>query len=205
MDWLSTIVGATIGFLASIGTMLVQQGMDKAGKLKLYCVVVKGDDPIVSVGFKTSITEPGMISFLIPIKLEIQNTSNTCRVIRDVSMWLYEEEKPVAEMVQIQNVRHTQSTSGKVTSESTSEYGADKNMYSFVIQPRSIQREHCTYAYKIKKEEIGKYMFDDIRLSYYDEKDIIVSYIAKEKIKGWKMGEQTPNIEWIKLSKRVKK
>lgn len=42
-----------------------------------------------------------MISFLIPIKLEIQNTSNTCRVIRDVSMWLYEEEKPVAEMVQI--------------------------------------------------------------------------------------------------------
>lgn len=58
MDWLSTIVGAAIGFLASIGTMLVQQGMDKAGKLKLYCVVVKGDDPIVSVGLRTPSQSP---------------------------------------------------------------------------------------------------------------------------------------------------
>lgn len=199
MDWLSTIVGAAIGFLASIGTMLVQQGMDKAGKLKLYCVVVKGDDPIVSVGFKTSITEPGMISFLIPIKLEIQNTSNTCRVIRDVSMWLYEEEKPVAEMVQIQNVRHTQSTSGKVTSESTSEYGADKNMYSFVIQPRNIQREHCAYAYKIKKEEIGKYMFDDIRLSYYDEKDKKHLFSVRKIENAWTMKQMNGDDDWILL------
>lgn len=199
MDWLSTILGAAIGFLASIGTMLVQHGMDTAGKLKLYCVVVKGDDPIESVGYKTSITEPGAISLLIPIKLEIQNTSNTCRVIRDVSMWLYKGGTSVAEMVQIQTVRHTKTSGGLVTSDSTSEFGADKNMYSFVIQPRSIQRQHCAYAFKVKKEEIEKYMFDDIRLSYYDEKDRKHLFSVRKIENAWSINQMNGDDDWVLL------
>ncbi len=59
MDWLSTIVGAAIGFLASIGTMLVQRWIDKVGKLKLYCVTVRGDSTLDSIGFIKSNSEPG--------------------------------------------------------------------------------------------------------------------------------------------------
>ena len=199
MDWFSTIVGAAIGFLASIGTMLVQQWMDKAGKIKIYCKIMQGDDPILSVGYKTSFSDSGMISLLVPIRLEIQNTTNTCRVIRDVSMWLYNGSKQVAEMIQIENVQHKQTTNGAVTSESTNEYGADKNMYSFVIQPRSIQREHCAYAFKISKDDIKKYIFDDIRLAYFDEKDRKHVFSIRKVENAWKGAPIDGDKDWILL------
>ena len=199
MDWLSTIIGAAIGFLASIGTMLVQQWMDKAGKIKIYCKIMQGDDPILSVGYKTSFSDSGMISLLVPIRLEIQNTTNTCRVIRDVSMWLYNGSKQVAEMIQIENVQHKQTTNGAVTSESTNEYGADKNMYSFVIQPRSIQREHCAYAFKTSKDDIKKYIFDDIRLAYFDEKDRKHVFSIRKVENAWKGAPIDGDKDWILL------
>lgn len=199
MDWFSTIVGAAIGFLASIGTMLVQQWMDKAGKIKIYCKIMQGDDPILSVGYKTSFSDSGMISLLVPIRLEIQNTTNTCRVIRDVSMWLYNGSKQVAEMIQIENVQHKQTTNGAVTLESTNEYGADKNMYSFVIQPRSIQREHCAYAFKTSKDDIKKYIFDDIRLAYFDEKDRKHVFSIRKVESAWKGAPIDGDKDWILL------
>lgn len=72
-------------------------------------------------------------------------------------------------------------------------------MYSFVIQPRSIQREHCAYAYKIKKEEIGKYMFDDIRLSYYDEKDKKHLFSVRKIENAWTMKQMNGDDDWILL------
>ena len=34
MDWLSTIIGAAIGFLSSIGIIFVQRLFDRVGNLK---------------------------------------------------------------------------------------------------------------------------------------------------------------------------
>ena len=36
MDWLSTIVGAAIGFVSSIGIIIVQRLLDRAGKIEIY-------------------------------------------------------------------------------------------------------------------------------------------------------------------------
>ena len=199
MDWLSTIVGAAIGFLASIGTMLVQRWIDKVGKLKLYCVTVRGDSTLDSIGFIKSNSEPGKITFILPIKLEIQNTSNTTRVIRDVSMWLYNNGKPIKEMVQVQSTVRNIKTNGISKEKETLNYGGDKNMYSFVVPPRSIQREHCSYILKINENETQDYFFNETRLSYYDERDKKHVYAVRRFDNPWIPSRMNGDDTWFQL------
>ena len=40
MDWFSTILGAIIGFISSIGIIVVQRLLDRVGKLEIYVKVV---------------------------------------------------------------------------------------------------------------------------------------------------------------------
>ena len=40
MDWLSTIVGAAICFVSSIGIIIVQRLLDRAGKIESYAKAV---------------------------------------------------------------------------------------------------------------------------------------------------------------------
>lgn len=198
MDWKATLFGAAIGFVASVGTIIVQRWMDKAGKLKMYCVTVCAESALDSIGFVKSQQDFGKITFILPIKLEIQNTSNTARVIRDVSMWMYKNGAPVAEMTQIQ---HTTHTSGVSKEKTVNEYGGDKNMYSFVIQPRSIQREHCSFFIKAAPDEFEKYDFDEVRLSYFDEQDRKQVFPVKKIDNAWVPRRMKGDDEWIALKK----
>ena len=40
MDWLSTLIGAAIGFLSSIGIIIIQRLLDRAGKVEIYAKAV---------------------------------------------------------------------------------------------------------------------------------------------------------------------
>ncbi len=42
MDWLSTIVGAVIGFVSSMGIIIVQRLLDRAGKIEIYSYANEG-------------------------------------------------------------------------------------------------------------------------------------------------------------------
>ena len=196
MDWCSTILGAIIGFIASIGTMVVQQWMDRAGKLKLYCVTVRGDHPWDSIGFST--TDSGELAFVLPIRLEILNTSNITRVIRDVSVWTYSCGKPIQEMIQIENTVQRQKTKTGLSEESNG-YGGDKNMYSFVIPPRSIQREHCSYMLTISDSDKSQRCFDEVRLSYFDEHDKKHVFHLRDIENAWTLGRLNGDDNWVLL------
>lgn len=50
-------------------------------------------------------------------------------------------------------------------------FGTDKGSYSFVIPPRSIQRQECEYMYIINASEISANKFDRIKACYFDEKN----------------------------------
>lgn len=202
MDWTPTLIGAAISFASSAGILFVQNLIHKIGKLNIYCVVCRGNKQLDSVGFYTSNSNPGIISFVFPIKLEILNTSNIPRIIRDVSLWLYLNGKSVAQAEEI----HTISSSQFPIAQKTvlENYGGDKNMYSFVAQPKSIQREHCLFIAKAPKDDIEKYSFDEVCLSYFDEHDRKNVFLVRKIEHPWKIGVLPADNDWILLKHRRK-
>lgn len=85
------VVGAGIGIVASVATMLGQQWIDKKGKLHIFYrfTYQKG---FGKTGWGFGNSESSNIFFSIPVEFELQNTSNTTRVIRDLSLLLYDGE-----------------------------------------------------------------------------------------------------------------
>lgn len=82
------ILGAALGLIASLLTMVIQRWFDRRGKLNIfYRFSHQKNGSGTSWGFED--TEDGHKYFTVPVVYEIQNTSNTTRVIRDVSLLLF--------------------------------------------------------------------------------------------------------------------
>jgi hypothetical protein len=97
MDWFSTIVGAAIGFLSSIGIIIVQQLFDRAGKLEIYAkIVYDRATGSHTWGFSQN---PDGIFLNVPLWMEIQNLSNSTRILRDINLLLVSNGKELATMI----------------------------------------------------------------------------------------------------------
>jgi hypothetical protein len=197
MDWLSIGIGGVIGFIASVGTMVVQRLLDKTGELKLYYIIYCGESVTEEFGFSDS--AEGM-SFMVPIKLEILNTSNISRIIRDVTLLMYNQGKCIGSMIQIHNITNTSYKNGIPNDSKTTTFGGEKNSYSFVIPPRSIQHEHCLFLYDSPQGEVGKPAFNEIKLRYYDENDKEKLFHIRNIEKCWEFGNLKGDDDWILLN-----
>ncbi len=179
LDWFEVwlvVIGAVLGFALSIITTIVNKVIDKQGKMRLFYKLVYQK----STGGKARIDANGTETYLtIPLYFELQNTSNTARIIRDVCLYLYRDGNRVAKMVQIQ---YTQDSS---TKEIKNTFGGDKNSYSFVLPPLSIQKQECEFLYKVPTYEVEKHAFDEIRFSYFDEKNRTMECIFCKANQGW--------------------
>ena len=89
---LMLVLGAVLGLLASLFTMIIQRVLDKKGKLNVFYQFShqKGMGG-ATWGFDEN--PDGRKYFVIPIVFEFQNTSNTTRVIRYVRVYLYDGKK----------------------------------------------------------------------------------------------------------------
>lgn len=186
MDWVSTLVGAAIGFVSSIGILVVEKLLNRTGSIHIYAKVVhdRGTGQY-TWGFKN--TTEGT-SFHVPLWLELENTSNTTRVMRDVNLVLFCGKKRLTEMIQFQK---TTSKDDKVIT-----YGNDES-YSFVLEPRSIRRYECHFG--LKESVIQGAQFDQVKLRYYDEHDK-EHLLHLEKVAGDWMIRQFPRSgKWQKL------
>ena len=178
------ILGAALGLISSFLTIIVQRIMDRKGKLNVFYKFtnqkgMNGD----SWGFYDN--NDGYVSFILPIVYEFQNTSNTSRAIRDMRIHLYKGESHIAKMKQLDLIHITTLRGSQVKGEEDCFFGTDKGSYSFVIQPRSIQRQECEYMYKIGYQELSVNMFDTIVASYYDEKNKIKYFRLKKIERCW--------------------
>lgn len=178
-DWFEVwliVIGAILGFVLSIITTLVNKAIDKHGKMRIFYKLVYQK----STEKKARIDVKGGYTYLtIPLYLELQNTSNTARVMRDVCLYLYQDGKKVAKMVQIQY------TKDHKTNEIKNSYGGEKNSYSFVLPPLSIQKQECEFLYKVSTSKIDEYAFDEIRLAYYDERNRVMECLFCKAEQGW--------------------
>ena len=168
IDWNEVIlimIGAVIGIFSSAATMLIQSISEKNGKFLIYtkfnCLKNMGKE-----GWGVFENSEGGLTILIPTIFEIENTSKRARVMRDVSMVLFNGEKFVAKMVQINYLQTTSKKNNEITREEEHFYGDTNGSYSFVIDPVSIKRENCVYLFKISKNRCEEMTFDTIGLQY---------------------------------------
>lgn len=177
------IIGAAIGFISSIGTTIVTDFMKRQGKIKIfYKVVFSKFLDKRTWGFRDG--SEGMV-FDVPLWIEIQNTSNSVRVVRDINISLYMDGKEITQMTQITKCKD--------------EWYGNEGAYSFVVEPRIIKKFGLHFA-KCKKEMGENYQFDEIRLRYYDENNKVKTYSLGKIEQCWELGNLERDGVW-KLAK----
>lgn len=185
MDWVSTLFGAVIGFVSSIGIIAVQRLFDRAGKLEIYAKVVYGRSP-GSHTWGFGVNGDGVL-LNVPIWIEIQNLSNSTRTLRDINLLLTYKGKELATMVQSD---HTDNN-GK------DQYlFAEEGSYSLSIDGRKIKRIDCQFLLAAGSDS---HAFDEIVLRFFDEKNRAHKYSLAHVEGDWKPKEFPRSREWKKL------
>lgn len=189
MNLASALVGGALGFAASIGALIAERIWDRAGSLKIFYVIKSShQQPFDTFGASDSDNGP---TFVVPLVFELQNTSNTTRVMRDVSVLMYKDGQYVDEMLQI-------GQAGEKNKEHR-EYGSDNQSYSFVIQAKSIHKIYGTYVYAPGYDPAKKLDFNEIRLRYFDEKNKAREYHIRYIDNPWEQRNMDGDENWILL------
>lgn len=188
------VIGAAIGFCSSIGILVTERLIDRRGKLTLYYKLFWNEKTGAFLGFEENKTIG--ITLRIPIRIEIQNTTNTTRAIRDLSMIMYNNGTRVKKMIQVNSSTSKIYSDDEVKNIERMEFGSKNNSYSFVIPPRSITRETCAYMFTTKYAEIQKLHIDEIRLSYYDERDREHLFHVRDIKDCWKYQKLDCDEDW---------
>ena len=188
------VIGAVIGFISSIGSVVVERVLDRRGKLKLYYRLFGKKSTIPPFGF--AYTKEGYMSFSIPMQLEIQNTSRTTRVILDFNVILCKNGIPVDHMAQITSATNSKTRNGETVEIKSHTYGTENGAYCFVVEALSILHLNCSFFYTQDEKGIT---FDEAKLRYYDEKDKEHSYSLQKIENCWEecLFEGTP--DWVLL------
>ena len=198
IDWnevLLIVIGAVLGFLLSIITTIIQRQMDRNGKLHLFYRFTNSKGDGAAWGFDEN--GDGNLCFEIPILFEFQNTSNTTRVIRDVSFLLYNGNEPVEVMMQIDHLHTTKRSGTEITDERDLFFGDDKGSYSFVLPPRCIQRQECEYCSIISSSDKEKKHFTRIVARYFDERNKPHFFDIKKIDGNWTPKRFSSDEEWV--------
>ena len=194
-DVLLVIVGGVIGLLSSLLTIIAQRKLDEKGELNIFYRFTHEKSKGTSWGFENE--SEGRINFKIPVIYEFQNTSNVTRVLRDVSLLLYNKNKFLCIMVQISSITVTTHSGKGVKKETNYSFGTENGSYSFVIDPRSISRIVCEYEYVIKKCEIQNEVFDTIKLRYFDERNKEHLFTLRNVSNCWEEKTYEADKDWI--------
>ena len=190
------VLGAILALVASLTTVIIERVMDKKGKLNIfYCFCYQKTGRRESWGFKDS--EDGRKFFTVPVVYEFQNTSNTTRVIRDVSLLLYNGNTFVAKMIQLDHLNIRKRKGDEVTEEKDWYFGTDKGSYSFVLAPRSIQRQECEYMHIVDCCNVEDNKFDTIKLRYFDERNNEKVFTIRSIDSCWEKKNFDADAEWI--------
>lgn len=186
MDWASTLIGAAIGFLSSVGIIIVERLFDRSGKLKIYAKIVYNLNGNETWGFYER--SEGLF-FCVPLWIELENTSNITRTIRDADLILFKGKTKVAEMIQI----------NKSIKGDREFYFANEGSYSFILDPKSIHQYECYFKIKYNPEK--NQAFDKIMLRYFDERDNEQFFTLATVDGDWKTKQFPITGKWQYLNK----
>ncbi len=196
------IIGALIGLVSSIGIIVVERMMDRKGKLNIfYQILSNTTTKTLSYSFKN--TYDKKVIFTIPVMFELQNTSNVPRVIRDLNFILCMDNIIVENMTQQDHVTTFDWKEDGTHEDHAFDFGTEKSSYSFVLEPRSIQKQVCLFTSVIELAEKDKKSFNSIVARYYDETNKPHYFKVANIENCWNKNELQGNGDWVLLSERI--
>ena len=201
----SGLLGAVIGAGATLLSVWLTKRVQSSGKVTLYVknVYSKGVNTR-SCGYYPSGVTSGL-SMIVPVWLDVINTSGISRVVRNVSLHAYYQEKEIAEFVQLQGVskKITRSNQEQPIKEEQISFG-DHESYTLVIPANSSQRFYLEFLLDEQELPKGKRIFDELILTYFDEKNKIHAFHFMDIDQCWIKGQLDVPRQWITLDRRCK-
>ncbi len=179
-DIILLVLGAAISIIPTIIMKLIDNWMNKQGKVRIYKKIVYSDLNGETWGFNN---KPNGMTLMIPMWIEIYNTKKIPIVIRDFNLYVYDKGRSCIDMQQI---------SHHAKEENILYYG-DEGRYSFFVKENSIARYNLLFM--LKKEDYP-YDFDEIRIVYYNEKDKKIIRKLKTIEKAWLFTNNESDHEW---------
>lgn len=184
MSALIGLFGAFIGGVISVMGQFVPYLLNRKGKVMIFMRFVYSEANGKTWGIQKDTTS-NTLSFRIPLWIEIINTKGIPKIIRNVSLYAYYKGKLVEEFTQVQRV--DSSTIG------------NNEKYTFVISAYNSERYRLLYS--ASKEKLESKVIDEIRVSYYDDKNKFhESHLANvPQPFEWKIKDLTNPDGWIEI------
>ena len=157
--------GAVIGALATLVATWLTRRMQKSGKVSLFAKMVYSKSCVNKECGYHDTQEDGLY-LQIPLWMDIVNTSGVSRIVRNVNLYAYSKKKELATFTQMQCI---------VNNGETYVLG-DNGAYTFVIPPNSACRFDVEFMLKETELSPDEKEFDEIVLSYFDEKNRIHAF-----------------------------
>lgn len=178
-----------IGALATLVATWLTRRMQKSGKVSLFAKMVYSKSSTdKACGYYRSQLGPGLY-LRIPLWLDIVNTSGVSRIVRNVNLYAYSKKKEIAVFTQMQCIVNNGET-----------YVLGNNgAYTFVIPPNSACRFDVEFMLKETELSPGEKEFDEIVLSYFDEKNRIHAFHLINIDSCWIEKKIPMEKQWIAL------
>ena len=122
--------------------------------------------------------------------IQIQNTSDNPRIIRDFGLYAFLGDKEITKFIQAERIEHKDKNGIRKKVFGNSEG------YSFSIKPKSIGQ--YTLEYVLNENDVSS-EFDNLRIVYYDEKNKKRVYKLCSIEKDWAEREYESDRDWIEL------
>ena len=188
----AALLGSLIGAAASLLAVWLTKRVQASGKVSLYVkMVYSKNSPHNPWGFYRSQQKQGLF-FRVPLWLDVVNTCGIPRVIRNFNLYAYREETEVAPFTQVQRIGD---------GENAIPLG-DHESYSLVIPANSARRFDLEFILHEMDMPKGGKVFDQLILTYFDEKDCIHAFHFTAIDSCWVEGSLKMSKEWVKLNKR---
>ena len=188
------LLGAVIGVVGSLSTVFLTKAVQEHGKITLHARIVGSRIDAAHRTWGYIQTDQG-ISFHVPLWLDICNTSDVSRIVRNVNLCIVKDRTIVADFTQFQG-------NGIDPREPNTTIVGNAGAYSFVVPPNSVLRTEVEFG--IKKSDLPPedQEFNRVYLTYFDEKDCLkVFFLEKIPTPQWIVGELPRSKRWKTLQK----
>lgn len=128
----------------------------------------------------------------VPIWLDVCNICGVSRIIRNINLYAYAGKEEVAVFTQIQRREDGEE---KITL-------GDNESYTLIIPPNSARRFDLNFILHEQEMLPDKREFNEIILSYFDEKNNIKAYHFLNPNYCWVEGALEIGKQWIDLDRK---
>lgn len=190
----AALLGSVIGAAATLFATWMTKKMQESGELSLHLKLVNTKGTINKPwGFYKSQMNSGLF-MQVPLWLDVCNTSGIPRILRNVNLYAYSNKTEVAAFTQIQRIGD---------GESAVKLG-DNESYTLVVPGNSARRFDLDFILHEQELPEDNRNYDELILTYFDEKNTIHAFRFTEVEKCWTEGSLSVPKNWITLNKKCK-